>query len=146
MKKPTDSPRILSRSCCPHVHGLAQPAIPAEIEPPNIQLVDKFGVNMANGQVTHSMELVSIGGAMGLSDRISVRANEFDFSGYRGFNHKYYAKARNVEFCANTTCSPRNIMRVYDAGGSADFAYYVGGTMQQTGAATSGYTYVGRGR
>jgi hypothetical protein len=114
----------------------------AEIEPPKVQLVDKFGVNMANGQVTHSMEVVSIGGPMGLSDSISIRANEFDFNGYRGFNHKYYAKAKNVELCTNTSCSPRNLMRVYDGAGSADFAYYVGGVLQQDGSAISNYSYV----
>ena len=145
MKKPTDSLRILPALFLSACAGFAQPAAAAEIEPPNVQLVDKFGVNMANGQVTHSMEIVSIGGGMGLSDRISVRANEFDFIGYRGFNHKYYAKAKNVEFCTNTSCSPRNVMRVYDSGGSADFAYYFAGTMQQTGAATTGYTYVAVG-
>jgi RHS repeat-associated protein len=117
----------------------------AEIEPPKVELTDKFGVNMANGQVTHSMEIVSIGGAMGLSDTISVRANEFDFNGNRGFNHKYYATAKNVELCTSTTCSPRNIMRVYDGSGTADFAYYVGGVQQQDGSATSNYSYVAVG-
>ncbi len=117
-----------------------------EIEPPKVELVDKFGVNMANGQVTHSMQIVSIGGAMGLSDTISVRANEFDFAGYRGFNHKYYAKAKNVELCSNyQQCNPPNLMRVYDGSGSADFAYYVNGVLAQTGSATSNYTYVAVG-
>lgn len=113
----------------------------ADIEPPKVQLVDKFGVNMANGQVTHSMEIVSIGGAMGLSDSISVYANEFNFLGYRGFSHKYFAQARNVELSQEVNFSPRNIMRVYDPSGSADFAYYVGSTLQETGSATSGYSY-----
>ena len=118
-----------------------QCAVAADIEPPKVQLVDKFGVNMANGQVTHSMEIVSIGGAMGLSDSISVYANEFNFIGYRGFNHKYFAQARNVELSTSVNFSPRNVMRVYDPSGSADFAYYIGSTLQETGQATSGYSY-----
>jgi hypothetical protein len=111
-----------------------------EIEPPKVQLVDKFGVNMANGQVTHSMEVVNIGGAMGLSDTISVYGNEFDFKGYRGFNHKYYGRALDVQLVnsATATLSPRTIMRVFGPTGSADFGYYVGGVLQDYGDATAG--------
>lgn len=112
-----------------------------DIEPPKVQLVDKFGVNMANGQVTQSQELLSIGGAMGLSDSISVHANEFDYKGYRGFQHKFYAQARDVNLSNAIDFSPRNIMRVYDFSGSADFAYYIGATQQLNGSATSGYSY-----
>lgn len=118
-----------------------------EIEPPKIKLVDKYGVNMANGQVTHSMEVVNIGGAMGLSDTISVYGNEFNFTGYLGFNHKYYGRALEV-ILVNTaygTLSPRRIMRVYGPSGSADFAFYVGGVLQDYGEATSGYSYVALG-
>jgi hypothetical protein len=119
-----------------------QQARAVDIEPPKVKLVDKFGVNMANGQVTHSIDIVSIGGAMGLSDSVSVYANEFNFLGYRGFNHKYFAQARNVQLSTSPTFSPLNVMRVHDPSGSADFAYYVGGALQQSGTATSGYTYV----
>jgi hypothetical protein len=116
----------------------------ANIEPPKVQLVDKFGVNVANGQVTHSMQLVSIGGAMGLSDGISVYANDFNFVGGRGFHHSYYAQARDVALDngQSQVLTPRNIMRVYDPSASADFAYYVNGVLQNTGTATSGYTFV----
>jgi hypothetical protein len=114
------------------------------IEPPKVQLVDKFGVNMANGQVTHSIGLVSIGSAMGLDDTISVYANEFNYTGYRGFNHKYWATASDVTINNSNVpgLTPRHIMRVYGPVGSADFAYYVGGVLQDYGTATSGYTYV----
>jgi len=111
-----------------------------EIEPPKVQLDFKFGVNMANGQVTHSMEIVSIGGSMGLSDTISVYGNEFDFKGYRGFNHKYYGRALDVQLVnsATPTLSPRTIMRVFGPTGSADFGYYVGGVLQDYGDSTTG--------
>jgi len=119
----------------------------ANIEPPRVQLVDKFGVNVANGQVTPKMPLVSVGGAMGLSDTISVYANDFNFIGGRGFHHSYYAQARDVALDNSPTpvLTPRNIMRVYDPSGSADFAYYVSGVLQNSGTATSGYTYVSLG-
>jgi len=118
----------------------------ADIEPPKVNLIDKFGVNMANGQVTHSFNTVSIGGSMGLSDSISVYANEFNFPANRGFNYKYYAWARNVTFCTQPgQCNPENVMRVHDGQGSADFAYYVNGVMQQNGTATANYSYVAVG-
>ena len=116
-------------------------AAAVDIERPRIELVDKLGVNMTNGQVTHNLEIVSIGGPMGLSDSIGVHANEFDFRGYRGFQRKYYARARNVELSTSPSFTPRNLMRVHDPVGSVDFGYYVGGVLQQGGSAASGYTY-----
>jgi hypothetical protein len=124
--------------------GLVSPAFPVEIEPPKIELVDKFGVNIANGQVTHSINTVSIGGAMGLSDRISVYGNEFNFSGGLGFNHKYYAQAKDVQLVPSGSPNyfPHNVMRVFGPEGSADFAYYSNGVMQDNGNFTTTYTYV----
>ena len=119
------------------------PILAADIEPPKVQLTDKMGVNMANGQVTHSLNTVSIGGAMGLSHSVSVNANEFNFIGYRGFQDKFYARARNVPHCTSpAACNPMQVMSVHDFSDSATFAYYVGGVLQQGGSATSGYTYV----
>jgi hypothetical protein len=115
----------------------------ADIERPQVQLVDKFGVNMANGQVTHSLSTVSIGGAMGLSHSVSVFANEFNYPGLRGFADKYNLVARNVQLCNSpSSCNPMNVMRVQDWSDTASFAYYVGGVLQQSGSATSGYSYV----
>jgi hypothetical protein len=115
----------------------------ADIEPPKVELIDEFGVNIANGQVSHSMEIVSIGGAMGLSDSVTVRANELDVSGSRGFNHKFFGQARDVAISTTPTLtlSPRNIMRVYDPSGSADFAYYEGNTLRNDGDISSNYSY-----
>ena len=120
-----------------------QMAHSVEIEPPKTQLTDKYGVNLANGQVSHSMDIVSIGGAEGLSDSILVYGNEFNFIGYRGFNHKYFALAKDIQLVpsASGNFSPHNIMRVYGPGGSADFAYYSNGVMQNNGDFTTPYTY-----
>ncbi len=117
----------------------------ADIEPPKVQLVDKNGINMANGQVTHNLETVSIGGAMGLSHSVSVFANEFNYLGYRGFHDKFLGEARNTQFSFALGYSPMQVLRVYDFLGSADFAYYVNGVIQQNGDMTSGYTYVSMG-
>src|SRR6185503_670554 len=114
----------------------------ADIEPPRVQLTDKMGVNMANGQVTHSVPTVSIGGAMGLSHSISVNANEFNFLGYRGYNDKYFAQARNVNLSNAVGFLPRNVLRVYDPTDTVDFAVVVNGIIQQDGhGITSGYSY-----
>jgi len=122
------------------------PILAADIEPPQISPVDKLGVNMANGQVTHSLSTVSIGGAMGLSHNVSVHANEFDYIGYRGFQDKFYSMARNAQICPNpAVCAPSNVFRVYDFEDTVSFAYYAGGVLQQTGNAISGFTYVAIG-
>lgn len=106
----------------------------ADIERPQVQFVDKFGVNMANGQVTHGLETLSIGGAMGLSHSISVFANEFYYSGMRGFADKFYARAQNVQLCTSpAACDPMKVMRVEDGSGSQSFAY----------SGPSGYTAIG---
>ena len=76
---------------------IGESAHAADIEPAKVQMMDKFGVNLASGQITHTLNTLSIGGAMGLSHNVSVSANEFNFVGYRGFQDKFYAKSRFVE-------------------------------------------------
>jgi hypothetical protein len=115
----------------------------ADIEPPQKQVVDKFGVNVANGQVTHSLSTLSIGGAMGLAQSVSVHANEFNYTGYRGFQDKFFAKSRFVELSTAPVYSPRKVLRVSDPGGSADFKIYVNGVLcESTCNVTSNYYYV----
>lgn len=95
-----------------------------DIERPPVQFVDKYGVNMANGQVTNSLNTVSIGGAMGLSHSVSVYANEFNFPGMRGFADKFAGSARNVQLCTSpSACNPMTIMRVTDWSDSQGFSY-----------------------
>jgi RHS repeat-associated protein len=121
-------------------------SIAADIEPPQRPITDKFGVNMANGQVTHSLGTVSIGGAMGLSHNISVFANEFNFAGMRGFPDKYFTRSRWVELSTAAGYSPRRVLRVSDPGGSADFKIYVNGVLcENVCDATSNYHYVAVG-
>lgn len=103
---------------------LATGAQAIEIERPEVQLVDKFGVNLANGQVTNSLDTVSIGGAMGLSHSVSVYANEFNYPNATGFGEKYYNRAQDVQLCTSpSACNPMNVMRVQDWSSSQSFAY-----------------------
>jgi YD repeat-containing protein len=100
----------------------------AEIERPKVQLVDKFGVNVATGQVTYSLNTVSIGGAMGLSHSVSAYTNNFNFPRYRGFADKYYLKARFIDLAgADFTYSPRGVLRLQDDKDTADFCVMAGG-------------------
>ncbi len=114
----------------------------ASIEPPKIQLIDKFSVNVANGQVSQSIDTVSIGGERGLAHSVIALANEFNFIGYNGFNDKYVGGARNVRLSESASYTPRNILRVFDWADTVDFAYIVNGAIQQDGSTfASGYTY-----
>ena len=99
----------------------------ADIERPKVQIVDKFGVNMATGQVTQSLDTVSIGGAMGLSHRIFVYANEFAFSNSRGFSDNLRALTRYVNLSQQADYSPKAVLRVSDFSDSADFRVEVNG-------------------
>jgi hypothetical protein len=60
-----------------------------DIERPKVQTVDTLGVDVATGQVTYSVTPVSIGGASGLSYRLSVYANEANWGGDSGFKTSY---------------------------------------------------------
>ncbi|HVY23973.1 MAG TPA: hypothetical protein VG962_11545 [Steroidobacteraceae bacterium] len=118
----------------------------ADIEPPHTQVIDKNGVNMANGQVSYSLNTVSIGGAMGLSHSVSVIANDFNFIHNKGFQDKYFGEARNVTLSTAVGFTPANVLRVYDFLGSADFGYYLNGVLQQSDACPSaGCAYVSMG-
>ncbi|HTU66124.1 MAG TPA: hypothetical protein VMF52_09250 [Steroidobacteraceae bacterium] len=98
-------------------------AYAADLERPPVQFVDKLGVNMANGQVTNSLNTLSIGGAMGLSHSVSVYANEFNYPSYRGFADKYYNRAMNVRQCEPSSCTITDVMRVQDWSDSQSFEY-----------------------
>lgn len=102
----------------------------AQVEPPKVPVVDRNGVNMANGQVTTSTFTVGIGGAMGLSHNVSVHANEFN-----GFNGKYNGYGNNVELSTAIDYSPRKVYRIFDFDGTVDFAYVFNGAIQQSGDA-----------
>jgi hypothetical protein len=102
------------------VHGV-------EIEPPKSEIVDKFGVNMATGQVTHGLTTVSIGGPMGLSHRISIYANELYYKNSRGFSDNMRYIAHSVRLSTDPNDSVRMVYNVGDGSDSASF------TVEQNG-------------
>ncbi|MFD1218363.1 RHS repeat domain-containing protein [Microbulbifer celer] len=117
-----------------------------DIERPKVQIVDEFGVNMVTGQVTHGLDTVSIGGAMGLSHRISVYANDFAFLNYRGFSDNLRAQTRYVNLSQEATYSPKAVLRVSDFVDSADFRVEVNGArVEQFHSTPPPYTYIAVG-
>lgn len=99
-----------------------------QIEPPKTPTVDNYGVNLRNGQVSNTLPTVSIGGAMGLSHTISIYANEIDT--VDGFKDKFVAWGEDIQLSDVASDNPHHIYRVHDSEDSADFAYYLGNTMQ----------------
>lgn len=96
----------------------------ATLTPPSVQYLDKFGVNMLNGQVNSTLETVAIGGAMGLSHGISLYSNHFVRAGERGYHDRYAGGALFTQLLGPNFVWP--IMRVYDFGGSVDFRIMTG--------------------
>jgi hypothetical protein len=99
----------------------------ATLSPPSVQYMDKFGVNMLNGQVNTSLQTVSIGGEMGLAHSISMYTNHLQRSGQRGYVDKYAGSALFSQLVASNQVWP--VMRVFDAGGSVDFWIKRGGLL-----------------
>lgn len=97
-----------------------------DLAPPKIILTDEFGVNMLNGQVTHSLNTVSIGGAMGLSHSISSYSNNFSMTANRGYQDKYYCKGRGLMVKTDVGASI-SAVRLNDLEGSIDFIALVNG-------------------
>jgi hypothetical protein len=116
------------------------------IEPPKISVVDKNNVNMVNGQIALTQFTVAIGGALGLSQSISIQGNQF-----LGFRANYYGDGRNMILSDDPYYVPREIYRIYDFEDTVDFAYTVNGVIQPGGrdnygyGLTSGYTYTSLG-
>jgi len=122
------------------VSNIVVAALP-DLAPPKVQLVDDFGVNVHSGQVQSSLDTVAIGGAMGLSHSISNFTNNFSISGYRGYQDKFYAKGRVTDLDLRPS-TYKNVMRVHDISGSADFELIVGGVPVNFGTgAVSNYSY-----
>jgi hypothetical protein len=101
-------------------------ALAATLTPPSTQFVDKFGVNLLNGQVNSTQETVSIGGPMGLSHGISLYTNHFLRPGQRGYIDKYAGQSKYSQLLGPGFIWP--IMRVHDFSGSVDFRIKVGGS------------------
>lgn len=114
-----------------------------DFAPPTISVVDKLGVNLTNGQVSQSLNTVSIGGSLGISHRISSYTNEFSMAGYRGYQDKFYAITRTkVIGLALPTYGFLDVINVHDVEDSVDFIVKVNGQRVGTSVdVTSGYTY-----
>lgn len=116
-----------------------------QIAPPEYQVVDKFGVNVASGQISLTIPTVSIGGDnMGLSHSTSVYTNsligKLPGGGPIGLNDKFGGNARYTEVspqgatfvyyglncgssseCYESVQTGFWLMRVHDHESSADF-------------------------
>ncbi|HEY6528609.1 MAG TPA: hypothetical protein VIZ65_07930 [Cellvibrionaceae bacterium] len=101
-----------------------------EMAPPKIQMVDEFGVDLLSGQITHSLNTVSIGGDMGVSHSISSYTNNLSMTANYGYHDKYYCKGRAVEV-KRSLLSDRidvlSVIRVNDISDTADFIAVVNG-------------------
>lgn len=66
-----------------------------DIRPPNVEMIDEFGVNMATGQVAIKQSTVSIGGDGGLTHHIQLYGNNFGDRGY-GYYDGFAGTVRTV--------------------------------------------------
>jgi YD repeat-containing protein len=127
----------------------AAPAVAIDLAPPRMQVVDKFGVNVANGQVTNRLTTVAIGGELGLSHEIAAYTNQASVAGMRGYQDKFYAKTRYVHIVDQYMNHPSglDVLRVHDFADTVDFKIMVGGVefSGAPGGITSNYTYLALG-
>jgi hypothetical protein len=112
-----------------------------DLAPPKVQLVDEFGINLMNGQVTHQLQTVSIGGATGLAHSISSFTNNFSMTGYYGYQDKFYGKGR-VTVLQNIGTQVLDVVQVNDIDGTANFIVKVNGQQVRANSQiASGYVY-----
>lgn len=117
------------------------------IAPPDVEVVDKNGVNVATGQVVSSLNTVAIGGDRGLSHSVSNFTNEFSFQGWYGYHDNYSGSARYEEVGRNiqyggATYPIFKVMRVSGPMGSEDFKVMVSGVFNANAHnVSSNYTY-----
>ena len=102
------------------------------LAPPPYEFMDNHGVNMASGNVSPSLNDVRIGDDnLGLSHSISTFSSSFvnyDGTGPLGFRDKFYGFAmkeihHKPSNCGNNPSCWVYVVRVFDVGGSFDFAY-----------------------
>lgn len=107
-----------------------------EIMPPHVRLTDDYFVNAATGQVSPTLETVSIGGELGLAHSISMYANHIQ--GHYGYSDKFSGKFKAVMMAENRvmkvdddTCHPQlRVLRIYGPHGSGDFKAMKNGVLQ----------------
>lgn len=127
-----------------------------QLAPPNAQMMDKFGVNVASGQVSTSLSTVSIGGTMGLSHKISTHTNNFlmdsssgaasigisdAFSSTAHFEDLPIATIGESYSYKGVSYGSFRVMRVFDMSGSVDFVVLVNGVPTVNYDTGPTYTY-----
>lgn len=134
----------------------------AQLAPPKFNVQDKFGINVPTGQVTTSVDTLSIGGGLGLSHNIATYSSNFLMKGGTytvGVHDKFGGAARYEELISKggqyiasnleclTNCYDLGfwVMRVNDHESSMDFKVMDGNNAvayaAYSSAPTSGYTY-----
>ena len=128
----------------------------AQLAPPDVKMVDEFGINIATRQVMASVDTVSIGGKLGLSHNINGESNLFSHIGNYGYQDKYAGTAKYVPYSISSSRLERNgtlyqhaiyIMRVFGPVGSADFMVVDqnGNQIHNASGVSSNYEYVALG-
>lgn len=130
--------------------------------PPKAEIVDRFGVNLQTGQLTRTLNTVSIGGELGLSHSVELYT-DFLSDGNKGFIDGFAGSVTSkkisnnvIQVLTNTngdvtairdtgtyqsTFTLLRVMRVYGPAGSQDFLVYQNGIVNNDNSATTGYTY-----
>lgn len=128
-----------------------------QLAPPNVQTVDGLGVNVATGQVSQTLQTVSIGGDMGLSHSISLFTNHIPYESNYGYTDKYAGGAKLATIgrfneatgqyfnYKGQSYSTFTVMRVFGPVGSEDFEVHKNGVLQSNPQGLTGVTYVAMG-
>lgn len=137
LKKALFQGALLYGICWAGQVAAVQDGVPA---PPEVRHVDLFGVNLEIGQVTNTLETVSIGGRMGLSHSVSVHSSWKRFFDSYAYHDKYAGSTRYVTVIDNNDPNSSyrfqfngvgyrhfRLMRVSGPAGSEDFVPYVNG-------------------
>jgi hypothetical protein len=114
-----------------------------QMAPPKVNTVDRFGVNVATGQINLSVDTVSIGGEMGLAHSVSGYTNNFSMKGNYGFMDKYAGSASRVSIYSweagmdyfqykGKGYQYFKVMRVFGPVGSEDFVVLEDGELRPT--------------
>jgi YD repeat-containing protein len=133
------------------------------IAPPQPNVVDKFGVNLQSGQLSHQLKTIAIGGERGLSHHVQLYTDLKLGEGY-GFIDAFAGSADSTQISTNvvqiltdssgnvrairdtgspppTSFTELRVMRVYGPAGSQDFLVYKNGQVDHNHSSTSGYVY-----
>ncbi|MDO8336346.1 MAG: hypothetical protein Q7T74_06220 [Candidatus Saccharibacteria bacterium] len=133
------------------------------IAPPNVEIADRFGVNMESGQLARRLNTVSIGGELGLSHNVQLYTDLWA-DGYYGFVDAFAGSVTSKKISDNIMTILTNpngnltafrdtgeiqrdssrilsVMRAYGPVGSQDFLVYQNGVVDHSNQAATGYTY-----